>query len=526
MQIDRSLSAVATIPVAHPHTPRQVQSVHPGSVDKAPAGVASLARPTWLSRSRVQAGLLILAPMLLLIFARYFVVSTDPDYWWHVRTGQYIIEIGTLPRADIYSYTVPDRPWVAHEWLSEVLLYLVQQRLGYVGNVGLFGLLAMLTLLVVYATCRLRGVGEPAAAMLMLWAAGIGMASANVRPQLLTTFLLAVCALLLTLYLRGQTRALWPYPALMALWVNLHGGYIIGLVLLGLTVVGQGAARMLGQPAAPLRPLVLIALLSGMATLFSPHGLEAIWYPFTYVGSQNPSMRYIAEWQSVDFHQTRSLIFAGSLLLAILLGVGRRPLGPTEALWMVALALMALQSERHLALYGVVAIPLLAARLQETLPLLRGTLATWRRPALLAVIWPLVAIFLLRLAFVGGGWEHAQVGREPNARTYPAGAVEHLRTHDLPGNLFASYHWGGYLIYRLYPERPVFIDGRMDLYGDVVEPYFRVTGLNPGWRQVLDEHDVQLVLVEKDGPLAVVLADDPGWQLAFTGDVERLYVRR
>jgi len=192
----------------------------------------------------------------------------------------------------------------------------------------------------------------------------------------------------------------------------------------------------------------------------------------------------------------------------------------------VALALMALQSERHLALYGVVAIPLLAARLQETLPLLRGTLATWRRPALLAVIWPLVAIFLLRLAFVGGGWEHAQVGREPNARTYPAGAVEHLRTHDLPGNLFASYHWGGYLIYRLYPERPVFIDGRMDLYGDVVEPYFRVTGLNPGWRQVLDEHDVQLVLVEKDGPLAVVLADDPGWQLAFTGDVERLYVRR
>jgi len=526
MQTDRSLSALTAIAVTAPSTPRRGPSVRPSSDDQVPPGEAPCAHPTWLPRARVQAGLLILAPTLLLVFARYFVASTDPDYWWHVRTGQYIVETGTLPRVDIYSYTVAGHPWVTHEWLTEILLYVVQQQIGYVGNVVLFGLLAALTLLAVYATCRLRGLGEPAAAMLMLWAAGIGMGSANVRPQLLTTLLLAVCALLLTLYLRGQTRALWPYPALMALWVNLHGGYVIGLVLLGLTVVGQGAAWVLGRPVPPFRPLLVVAVLSGVATLISPHGLEAIYYPFTYVGSQNPSMRYIAEWQSVDFHQARSLIFAGSLLLAILLGIWRRPLGPSEALWMLALAMMALQSIRHLALYGVVAIPLLAARLQAEVPLLRGTLATWRRPMLLAIIWPLVAIFLLRLAFVGGGWEHAQVGREPNARTYPAGAVEHLRTHEVPGNLFGSYHWGGYLIYQFYPERSVFVDGRMDLYDDVIEPYMMVTGLKPGWREVLDEHDVRLVLIEKEGPLAVVLADDPNWRLAFTGDVERLYVRQ
>jgi hypothetical protein len=527
MQIDRSLSTLVTVAVPVASPPGQAPDARADRAERLPTELAAaLARPTWLSGPRVQAGLLVLAPMLLLLFARYFVSSTDPDYWWHVRTGQYIVETGTLPRAEIYSYTVPDRPWVTHEWLAEVLLYVVQQRFGYVGNVVLFAALAALTALVVYATCRVRGLGEPSAAMLMLWAVGIGMGSANVRPQLLTTLMLAVCALLLTLYLRGQTRAIWPYPLLMALWVNLHGGYVIGLVLLGLTVVGQGVAWVLGRPVAPLRPLVLIALLSGMATLISPHGLEAIWYPFTYVGSENPSMRYIAEWQSVDFHRSGSLIFAGSVLLAIVLGVGRRPLGPTEALWVVALALMALQSVRHLALYGVVAIPLLAARLQAEIPMLRGTLATWRRPKLLVVIWPLVAILLLRLAFVGGGWEHAQVGREPTARTYPAGAVDYLRTHDLPGNLFSSYHWGGYLIYELYPERSVFIDGRMDLYDDVIVPYLKVMGLNPGWRHVLDEYDVRLILVEKDGPLAVVLADDPSWQLAFTGDVERLYVRR
>jgi hypothetical protein len=527
MQIDRSLSTLVTVAEPGASSPGQAPAARADQAERLPTvSAAALPRPTWLSRSRVQAGLLILAPMLLLLFARYFVASTDPDYWWHVRTGQYIVENGTLPRVDIYSYTVPDRPWVTHEWLAEVLLYVVQQRFGYVGNVVLFGAFAALTALVVYATCRVRGLGEPSAAMLMLWAVGIGMGSANVRPQLLTTLMLAVCALLLTLYLRGQTRALWPYPLLMALWVNLHGGYVIGLVLLGLTVVGQGVAWVLGRPVAPLRPLLVVAVLSGAATLISPHGLEAIFYPFTYVGSENPSMRYIAEWQSINFHESRSLIFAGSLLLAVLLGVGRRPLGPTEALWTLALSLMALQSVRHVPLYGVVVTPLLAARLQEALPLLRGTLSTWRRPALLAIIWPLVAILLLRLALVGGGWEHAQVGTEPNATTYPSGAIEHLRTHDLPGNILSSYHWGGYLIYQLYPGRSVFIDGRMDLYDDVIEPYLKVMTLKPGWREVLDEHDVRLVLVEKGSPLAVVLADDPNWQVAFTGDVERLLVRR
>lgn len=496
----------------------------PGAQSGLPEAALALPRP--LAVTRAQAALLLLAPMLLLIVVRFFVAPTDPDYWWHVRTGQYIVETGSLPRVDIYAYTVSEQPWVTHEWLTEVLFYLVQHQFGYVGNVVLFATVSAVTALAVYATCRLRGLGEPAAAILMLWAAGIGMGSSNVRPQIITTLLLAICALLLTRYLRGHTRALWAFPPIMALWVNLHGGYVIGLVLLGLTVVGEVIALAMGRRAAPLGPLVVIAGLSAAATLLNPHGIEALLYPFSYAGSQNPSMQYIAEWQSANFHQTSVLVFAASLLLAIVLGVWRRPLGPTEVLWLVMMALMALRSVRHIALYGVVATPLLAARLQAELPTLRTSLANWRRPLLLAVMWPLVGVLLVRLAVTGGGWEHAQVGREPNATTYPAGAVEYLRTHDLPGNLFNSYAWGGYLIYQLYPQRPVFIDGRMDIYGDVVEPHLSVTLLRPGWRQVLDGHDVRLVLVEKESPLAVVLGDDPGWREAYSGDVERLFVRR
>jgi hypothetical protein len=280
---------------------------------------------------------------------------------------------------------------------------------------------------------------------------------------------------------------------------------------------------VLGRQAAPLRPLLVVTALSIGATLLSPHGLDALRYPFSYIGSENAMMRYIQEWQSPDFHRPELLIFASSLLLAVALGVAGRPLGPTEVLWALVFALMGLQSVRHIALFGVVAIPLLGARLLADIPGLGGNLAKWRRPWLLLIVWPLVALWLLKMA---AGPGQLQLGREASSGNYPAGAVEYLRAHDLSGNLFNSYQWGGYLIHELYPERRVFIDGRTDVYAQFVGRYQQVEHLQPGWRQVLDEHDVRIVLAEKNGPLSVVLGDDQGWQEVFTGDVERLFVRR
>jgi hypothetical protein len=459
---------------------------------------------------------------------RSFFIPTDSDYWWHVRTGQQIVETGALPRMDDYSYTVAGRAWVAHEWLTELLLYLVQQQLGYVGNVALFGLLGALTALAVYATCRLRGLGEPASALLMLWAWAMTAGSANVRPQVLTALLVAVCALLLTRYqLLGQRRALWGIPPLMALWANLHGGYLVGLLLIGLTIVGEALARPLGRPAAPLRPLLVVAGLATGATLLTPHGLQGLSYPLGYAGSQTPMMRYIVEWQSPDFHRDYLFVFAGSLLLALVLGLGRRPLGPTECLWGLALALMGLQSVRHIALYAIVVTPLLGARLAAEIPPLRLLMASWKlRWALPLTTWLLLALLGSRMIVTADRLGGAQLAHEPSTIGYPVGAVEYIRDQQLTGNLFNEYGWGGYLIYKLYPERPVFIDGRTDVYDDLVGRYMEVVQVRPGWRRVLEEHDVRMVLAAKDEPLAVVLKDDHRWQQVYDGQVERLFVLR
>ncbi len=490
---------------------------------------AAAAAQTWPGlrvRPELRATLLLLAPMLLFIFLSRFFVSTDPDYWWHVRTGQYIYETGSLPRVDTYSYTAAGRPWVTHEWLTELLLYVLYRQFGYVANVVWFGLVTALTWATVYASCRRRGMGEIGATALMFWGFVMAAAAANVRPQAWTTLFLAVCALLLTRYKQGEVRALWLLLPLLALWVNLHGGYVIGLALLGLTIVGEALARGLGRPAAPLRPLLAVAVLSTAATLLNPHGFEALVYPFSYAGTGNASMQYLNEWQSPDFHVSYLLIFAASLLPGLVLGLGRRPLGPTEAFWALAFAFMGLQSVRHIPLYAVIVMPLLGARLQAEIPVFRRRLAAWRRPQLLTVTWPLLAVALLSVASQAK-LAGPQVGREPSAVTYPVGAVTYLREHDLQGNLFNQYHWGGYLIDQLYPQRQVFIDGRADVYGDAfVRNYVDVSRLRPNWRQVLDDYEVRLVLVEKDSPLAVVLGGDSNWQEVYNGEVERLFARR
>ena len=495
-------------------------------------GAQAAARPAARLRPGLLAALTFLAPALLFVFSRAFFVPVDPDYWWHARTGQYILDTRSLPRVDIYSATAAGTPWTTHEWLTEIGFALGERAFGYAGNVALFGLLGALTAAAVYAACRRRGVGEPGATLLTLWAVMMGLPLTNVRPQMVTALLVAVTALLLTRYRQGDRRALWPLPLMLALWVNLHGGYVMGLVLIGLTVVGEAIARRRGSEggAAPLRPLLVVAALSGLATLLSPHGLEALRYPFTYAGTGNASQRFIAEWQSPDFHSPLILIFGAGLLLALLLGLGRRPLGLTDVLWTVTVTLMALQSTRHIPLWAIVVTPLLGARLAAEYPRWRGTLAEWRPPALaLAAVsnWTLVALSIAGTLALAGAGARDYLRAAPPAATYPAGAVAYLRANALDGAIFNEYHWGGYLIYQLYPRYQVFIDGRADVYGDaLVTRYRSTTRLAPGWRDLLAEHDVRLALLGKDSALAAALRDHPNWETLYTGEIETLLRRR
>ena len=469
------------------------------------------------------------APFLVLIFAKYWFFSaiapSDFDFWWHLRTGQYIVEAGQLPRVDPFSHTAAGAPWTTHEWLTEVVLYLVQSRFGYAALVGLFAAITTATMLLVYLACRQRGLGEAGSAVLMLLAAALGSGLANVRPQAVTGLLVVVWVMLLLRYRQGRRRALWALPPLMVVWVNLHGGFFIGLVLLGLMAAGEAAARTLGRPAAPLKPLLIATVACGGAALVSPHGLDGLLYPLTYAGTGNPSAQFIKEWQSPSFHGANGLPLGIALLALAVVGLGGRPLNLTDLAWGGLLMTMALVSLRHTSLFGLIVVPLIAARLAVLLPALGQAVRPRSARLLVGAAW------LLALTGVAVSYQQATVhgspaiGSSPREATYPRGGAAYLRDQAPPGRLFNEYRWGGYLVQTLYPERPVFIDGRADVYGPLVEEYVRVSRLEPGWRESLDRYGVELALIDKDGPLAAALALDPSWTELYTGEVERLFWR-
>jgi hypothetical protein len=471
---------------------------------------------------------LLLAPVVLILTAWCAFLPTDPDYWWHVRTGQLIAEQHSIPRSDPFSFTAQGNAWVDHEWLTELTQYVVQQQIGYVGNVLVFGAVMALTGLAMFRTCRVWGLGQLPSILLVLWAFGMSLPSAGVRPQTVTRLLLALSALLITEYVRnGSNRKLWVLPPLFALWSNLHGGFIIGLGLLGLASVGQIISWRIGRTTASPWPLVAVTAVSVAASLINPQGLDALLYPLPYLKG-NSSLTFISEWQTPDLRQPAFYPFAASVLVAMLIGWARRPLGVVHILWGLVFGLLALQSIRNISLFATVGMPLIGARLAAEVPLLRRTVADWShagRMVALVSIGLTLSVGLWSAAEIGRG-NALQVGREPSTRDYPSGAVEYVETHPMVGNMFNQYEWGGYLIDQLYPRYRVFMDGRPDVYGDaLVEEFDRIDRASPGWNQALASHDVGFVIVRRDAPLAAALENEPGWRRAFEGPVERVYVR-
>src|SRR5947209_6673900 len=215
------------------------------------------------------------------VFAYAFFFASRPlsdgDFWWHLKTGEYIIRTGMVPRTDLFSFTNYGRSWIALGWLSEAIFYVVYSRLGF--NVLIF-IFAMLTALAFWIAFK-RSESHPFiggfAALLGVWTV---LPTIGVRPRVFTLLLASVHLALLTRYARrGTGRAIWWLVPLMALWANLHGGFLTGLVLIGLTILGipldaWAAGDKIGSVWLRLRVLALVLLGSLLAVLLNPYGVR------------------------------------------------------------------------------------------------------------------------------------------------------------------------------------------------------------------------------------------------------------
>jgi hypothetical protein len=444
---------------------------------------------------------------------------TDPDVWWHLRTGRLILENRTILHTDPYSFTKFGQPWIDHEWLSQVLIFGLYRWAGWGALIAGFATIIAAAYLIVF----LRSPGRPyVAGAITVWGAVASIPCWGVRPQMLTLLLASILLLILERSVENP-RLLWWTPPLMLLWVNLHAGYAAGLAFLALFLIGDAldaACDRAAEPFTPrLRRLVMVIAACVAVVPLNPYGSRLYRYPFETLHSRT-MLTYISEWHSPDFHQARYLPFLLMMLATLLLPVlSQRRLRVRDLLLLSVTTYAALRSARHIPIYVLVAVPLLSriiqAELEET-----------GRSKWFAGLGPLtrtkvVINGLLMAGFlVFTGWRLRHVIRQQpanEAREFPAAAVSFLVRTRLPGPLLNHYNWGGYFIWKLYPAYPVFIDGRADLYGDTfMDEFFSTYSLGGrSWRGPLEKWGIQTVVLPPDAPLVAALKTMPGWKQVF-----------
>ncbi len=445
----------------------------------------------------------------------------ESDIWWHLLNARNLLQNHSLSRIDTHTFTVAGSPWMSFEWLSEVPFYLVFQRAGLQGIVVVYATALLLIITGVYYRSWRAGADCKDAAVATLGAICIGCVSLCPRPVLFGWLCLTGVLLVLD-HFRRTGRGLWLLPPLFLLWINLHGSWIYGIVILLLTIASGliagewGAVTSTRWSASQLTKLSL-ALLASIAALFvNPFGYRLVLYPFDFLFRQQAVMQGSQYWLPVDFNT-----WNGKLALAMIFAVLAAALFSSrhwrlDEVLLVAFALWSgLMHMRFLDFAAIIIVPILAPSLKLFPPYEAEIDKPWLNAAIMAGVVAAIVFF-----FPSEATLQAQMAHE-----YPKAALEYMQRNQINGKVFNSVEFGGYMEWNAPAVKP-FIDGRGDIfvYNGVFDDYTRAVTLRNS-RDVLDKYQVNYVLLERHWPLADYLASASGWRMIYSDDVAVLFAR-
>lgn len=462
----------------------------------------------------------------------------DPDLWGHVRFGQAVLSAGHLITADPYSYSAPGHLWLNHEWLSEVVMGWLYNALGVLGLKAMK--LACSTAMVIALALAIAETGaEITVQMAVLLGVCVAITPQMMfRPQAFTFALLAILlAVLARLTFRGRAP-IWIAVPLLALWANLHGGFIMGLATLGIYSAAAGKSDVVaGRGINGSLGLFAITALATLATLATPYGIGA-WQAVLHA-LHNPHTRIVViDWQPI----TRAIamqwatkpggvyyvLLAIAIYLAMAIFFALTPEATDAALVAVAAVMIvsAVVAVRNLPIAVIAsAIPLARhgdqwlkrkrsahGQAQPQLPM-RSSLA--HQSIVLAVA--------LALAMQTGLFSTRMAAGDP----YPVGAVQFMKNHAIAGNILGTFGWGEYLIWHTSPQSRVFIDGRYDTVfpSEVIDDYLAFHFARPEASRMLKNYPHDLILISKDLPAYRMISQLPDWKLIYSDDEATLFAR-
>jgi hypothetical protein len=468
----------------------------------------------------------------LAIFTMAVRTSVGYDTWWHLKAGEWMLTNRAILRTDLFSLTRQGSAWIYPGWIAQILLYSAFQAFGFAG-LNLFTAF-MVVAAFAFVWCTLEGRDLLRAFVILLAASASGVYW-SARPQIISFVLAGFFLFVLHSYRKGRVWLLWSLPIAMIFWVNVHGGFAIGFLILGVYLCGelvqmaQDAVKGDWDWAAAwdrykreIFRFLTVGLLCALAVSINPHGPQMLLYPFKTVSIQ-VLQDYIQEWQSPNFHQAQVLPFLLLLLLLIAAIYGsRRRVNPTELLLVLVFLALALLASRNIALFALVAAPVVSRNLKTVLDDGQRQLAAAPQLPESTAKWLNLTIFLL--VVVASGFKissslSSQSDHDGIEAEFPVRAVEYIRGVQKNKNLFNTYNWGGYIIWELHPDYLSFVDGRTDLFDDeILEDYLVSWQGLTGWERVFETWDIEIVLVEPWAPLRVRL-ESQGWKIDYEDDL-------
>lgn len=472
----------------------------------------------------------------------------DAGIGWHIRNGQQILQLRAIPHVDPFSATMGGKAWFAWEWLYDLLIAAVHAYTGLNGVVFLTAFVIALTFVLALRFALRSGATLPVAILLLALSLGASSIHFLTRPHVLSWLF---CVIWFSI-LDGPAangiadlgnRVYW-LPLIMLFWANVHGGFLLGLILCGIYLVAgafqyalAGDASLREQAGKRLRSLSAATGLSLFASLVNPYGGSLYLHIYRYLDDRF-LMDHIDEFQSPNFHGTGQKCF-GLLLLITLVGLAanRRKIKTTHWLVILFATYSGLYSSRNLPvsslLLTLIIAPLLSAEIAEAgkdsdisaglRSMARSFGAFGSRVAAMESrfrghVWPAMAFACgLWVCMHNGhlGSRQLMYAQFSNTR-FPVEAADFIRRENIHEPIFAPDYWGGYLIYALYPGNQVFVDDRHDLYGaSFFRRYLTTIHVEPGWNLLLDDLQANWVLMPSESPLANILNETPSWSVLY-----------
>jgi hypothetical protein len=482
---------------------------------------------------------------ILVCFA--FVISPMPigpnDFWWHLKIGEVIYQSGAVPTTNMFSWSLgPDYPFFYGAWLAELLFYLLYKvgRLELVAFTRTF--LTVLAFALVGFEAARRSRSYRIAGVVTLFACAMVSNNVEVRPQLWAWLPFIGFYILLSRYVDRKLKLAYLLllcPLLMVFWVNVHGSFVLGFVLLGIFFAGEVLKTLLKWDEhltwMEAGWIAVIGFLTGLSMLLNPRFIGIIGYVHKLM-TDAPSQRLVVEWQPPAPDAYATVFFYASILLLIgLLAYARYKLTPTELLLIAAFMWLAWSGIRYVAWYGIVAMPILGKIISDIVkdkPWMATPPRRWINTILVVVlILPVIFVqpwFIERVPMPKAYWtvvlRDAEEGPLMTINT-PVAAAEYLEQNP-GGNLFNEMGYGSYLIWAV-PDQGVFVDPRVELYPyEMWLDYLRISR-GTRYNYLLDQYNVDRLLlhVDEQAELIVQLESDPLWRLEYLDEYSQIWVR-